>query len=169
MATRIQRWLAASACLIVIGGALAEKSESTWLTDFAKAKEIAQDTGQPILANFSGSDWCRFCIMLEDNVLEKPAFKKYAEENMVLFLADFPRRTEQPEDVAAQNKKLAAEYGIRGFPTVLLLTPDGEVIAQTGYRRVGPEGYVEHLEALVAPWKQTQNAGEEGQQATVQQ
>jgi thioredoxin-related protein len=120
-----------------------------WMTDFQKATEQAGREDVYILADFSGSDWCGWCIRLDEEVFSQPQFKAFAEDNLVLFLADFPRNKPQPETVKTQNRELAEQYGIRGFPTVLLLDSDGKVVARTGYRPGGAEAYIEHLKTLM--------------------
>ncbi len=127
-----------------------EVTAASWLDNYAQAQAKAEDSGRPILINFTGSDWCGWCIRLDQEVFDRDAFKTYAEENLVLFVADFPRGFELPEDVARQNQQLAQKHGVRGFPTILLIESDGTVIAQTGYRRGGAEAYVEHIEELLA-------------------
>ncbi|MDD5706053.1 MAG: thioredoxin family protein [Kiritimatiellae bacterium] len=129
--------------------AVAEANAVVWLDDFAAAQAKARELKRPILADFSGSDWCGWCIRLEKEVFSQAAFKKYAQANVVLFLADFPRRKVLPANVKAQNEKLAAKYGVEGFPTVLLLDAEGQVLAQTGYQAGGAEAYVKHLQELV--------------------
>ena len=125
-------------------------TEAQWLTDFAKAKELAAQEKRPILVNFSGSDWCGWCQRLDSEVLSKESFKEYANKNLVLFEADFPRTTKQPDALKMQNQALAKKYSVRGFPTLLLLDAQGNVLAQTGYQPGGPEKYVEHLKELLA-------------------
>ena len=120
-----------------------------WLTDFEAAKKLAGEKNLPILADFSGSDWCGWCIKLDKEVFSQKAFKDYAAGNVVLFLADFPSKKKQDDKVKKQNKKLSAEYKVKGFPTVLLLDSKGKVLAQTGYRRGGAEGYVAHLKGIL--------------------
>jgi thioredoxin-related protein len=123
--------------------------DAGWMRDFDAAKQKAKETNRPILADFSGSDWCGWCIKLDKEVFSQDAFKEYAKENLVLLLLDFPRRTELPKAEAEQNQKLSEEYGIRGFPTVLVLDAEGKELARTGYQRGGAETYVKHLSELV--------------------
>lgn len=127
-----------------------EAHNDAWLTDFEKAKELSASTGNPILANFSGSDWCHWCIKLEEEVFSKEEFLEYAADDLVLFVADFPQRREQPEELKAQNSRLAAEYGIQGIPTVLLISADGKEIERTGYQPGGPEKYIDHIKTLLS-------------------
>ena len=120
-----------------------------WLTDFEAAKKLATEKNLPILADFSGSDWCGWCIKLDKEVFSQDEFKAYAEGNVVLFLADFPSQKPQSEEVKKQNEALKNKYGISGFPTVLLLDAEGNVLERTGYQPGGAEKYVEHIKGLL--------------------
>ncbi|MCK6458840.1 MAG: thioredoxin family protein [Planctomycetes bacterium] len=113
-----------------------------WLTDFEAALARAKSEKKPILADFTGSDWCGWCIKLKDEVFSKDEFKEWAEENVVLLELDYPRKTEQPEALKKQNEDLKAKYQIRGYPTVLFLDAKGKVIGQSGYKPGGPEAWI---------------------------
>lgn len=134
--------------------------DGRWEDDFAKAKAEAAEKGRPILMDFTGSDWCPWCVRLDKEVFSKNDFKKYARENLVLFIADFPRGTKLPKKEAAQNKELAEKYGVRGFPTVLLVDATGKEIARTGYQEGGAEEYVKHLQELLKDFKAPEAAGD---------
>jgi protein disulfide-isomerase len=138
--------------LLVLAGALSAggRADVTWLTDFREAKRQAAQKNVPILANFSGSDWCGWCIKLDREVFSRDEFNAFAKENVVLFMADFPRTGKQPAEVVTQNEKLAEEYGVSGFPTILLLNAEGKVLGRTGYRPGGPADYVAHLKGIMA-------------------
>lgn len=139
---------------VYAGELLAEKggagsTEENWIADFEQAKRLAAEQQQPILANFSGSDWCGWCIKLDREVFSKQAFQDYAEDSLVLFLADFPTSKTLPPEQVKQNRGLAERYGVRGFPTILLLDAEGNVLARTGYVPGGPDNYVQHLKGLI--------------------
>lgn len=117
-----------------------------WLDDHAAAVAQAKEAGKPVLMLFTGSDWCYYCKVMEAEVLSQKAFVDYSAQKLVLFKADFPRGFELPEKVAAQNRRLAEESGIRGFPT-LLLVKDGRTIGKwVGAVSGGPEGFIKELE-----------------------
>lgn len=137
---------------MTLGFAFLSFSTSTqagWLTNFEKTKQEAKEKKCLILADFSGSDWCRWCTKLKREVFSKPAFKAFAKNNLILFVADFPRKEKQSDELKKQNQILATTYAIRGFPTVLLLNASGKELARTGYCKGGAEAYVEHLQALI--------------------
>lgn len=136
-------------CLAILGFAAIGFGAEGWLTDFEAAKKLAAEKNLPILADFSGSDWCGWCIKLDNEVFSQDEFKAYAKDNIVLFLADFPSRKPQPAEIKKQNKALSEKYGIRGFPTVLLLDAEGEVLERTGYQKGGAAAYVEHIKDLL--------------------
>ena len=95
--------------------------------DFTKAKKEAVEKKLPILAYFSGCDWCGWCIKLDKEVFSQKVFKAFAKDRVVLFLADFPRAKELAAEVKAQNEQLRKAYDVEGFPTVLLLDAGGKV------------------------------------------
>lgn len=128
----------------------AAESGANWLTDFEAAQSKAAAENKTMLLDFTGSDWCIWCIRLKDEVFTQQAFVDYAGEKLVLVRIDFPKKQTQPDALKKQNASLAEKYGIRGFPTVVLLSPVGELIETTGYRRGGPESYVAHLRDLLA-------------------
>lgn len=125
-----------------------EVTQDVWMTDFNAAKALAKKENKILFMLFSGSDWCHWCIKLDGEVLTKPEFLKWAKTNAVLFHADFPRGKQLSESVKQQNTALAQQYGVRGFPTVILAQPDGKVIARTGYEQGGAAAYVKHLDNI---------------------
>ena len=135
------------AMVMMHAGALA--SDDVWLSDFEQAKQQAKERNVPILADFAGSDWCGWCMKLDEEVFSREEFQVYAKDNFVLFLADFPMRKKLDDNIVMQNSALQSQYGIQGFPTVLLLDSEGKVLGRTGYRSGGAESYVEHLENLL--------------------
>ncbi len=123
--------------------------QPNWLTDPEEAQLLAEETGLPVLINFTGSDWCKWCIRLQREVFTQPAFIDYASANLILVELDFPRRLPQTQEVKSRNRFYAEKYKVRGFPTIMLLEADGAVIAQTGYQQGGATKYVEHLVGLL--------------------
>jgi protein disulfide-isomerase len=123
--------------------------KAVWLTSLSEAKAEAARRNVPILADFSGSDWCGWCIKLDKEVFSTDVFKKYAAENLVLLLVDFPRSKPQSDELKKQNNDLSEKYGIQGFPTILLLDAEGKLLERTSYLAGGGENYVTHLRKLL--------------------
>ena len=133
-------------CFLSAGVVSASGKE--WLTDFDQAKKEAVKKNLPILVDFSGSDWCGWCIKLDKEVFSTKAFKDYAKDNFVLLLLDFPRRSSISDKLKKQNSELAKKYQVQGFPTVLILDKDGTVIARGGYMEGGSEAYIKYLKRI---------------------
>ncbi len=122
-----------------------------WLTDFEKAKEQAATEKKALLMDFTGSDWCTWCIRLRKEVFDTEVFKAAAPKSFVLLELDYPQDQSKVTDaVRKQNEGLQAKYAIRGYPTILLADATGRPFAKTGYEKGGPEVYVKQLEELRA-------------------
>jgi thioredoxin-related protein len=116
-----------------------------WLTDLEEAKKVAKKENKAILIDFTGSDWCHWCIILKKEVFSKEEFLEAAKKDFVLVELDFPRKSEQSPERQKTNKALAKKYEIKGYPTVLLTDATGKVFARTGYQEGGVEPYLAHL------------------------
>ncbi|MES1218321.1 MAG: thioredoxin family protein [Bacteroidota bacterium] len=137
--------------LLVIG--LFMLSVNVWETNFQIAKKKADTEHKFILLNFSGSDWCGPCIRMHDDIFESSSFKNFAENNLVLVNADFPRlkKNQLPKEQQKDNDKLADRYDPEGvFPFTVLLSPDEKVIMTwTGYPNATAEQFTGQLKDLI--------------------
>jgi len=121
----------------------------SWTEDWETAISAAQEMQRPILVNFTGSDWCVWCMRLKDEVFSQEEFQSYAKDNLIMLKLDFPREIKQSDELKKQNNDLLQEFGVQGFPTILLLNGEGKEIARTGYQRGGVSSYVKHLQQLL--------------------
>lgn len=118
-----------------------------WLDDFEAAKAKAAAEGKKILIDFSGSDWCGWCIKLDKEVLSKGEFISQASKSFVLLLVDSPRDKGRLSPKARQeNPKLVSEFGVRGYPTLVVTDASGrEIFRQTGFVSGGPPALLKLL------------------------
>jgi protein disulfide-isomerase len=123
-------------------------AKAGWLTSYEQAQKEAQSKRKLLLMDFTGSDWCGWCIMLDKEVFSKPEFKEYASKNLVLLELDFPRKKKMAPETVAQNERLAMKYGIQGFPTVVVFDSDGKPLGALGYEQGGPQVFIAKLEKL---------------------
>jgi protein disulfide-isomerase len=125
------------------------RAESDWLHDYNKAQEQAKANHKLLFLNFTGSDWCGWCIKLDRDIFSKPQFKNYAHNNLVLVELDFPRKKSQPTEERKQNVQLAQQYEVLGFPTIVVLNSNGQKVWQfDGYFPGGPEEFIAQLQKL---------------------
>ena len=140
--------LAAFVALMI--AALPALAGPKWYTDLDEAKAVAAKENKPLLVDFTGSDWCGYCIKLHAEVFDKPEFEAFAK-NYVLVELDFPSKKPQPAEEKAKNKATQTKFGVSGFPTVLLIdAKSGEAYGrQSGYGPgTGPKAYIEKLSAF---------------------
>ena len=129
---------------------LSEESSAIWMTQFSEARAMSKNEGKPILMDFTGSNWCGWCVKLKKEVFTKPSFLGFANDNLILMTVDFPRGVHQEEWLVDQNNKLLDQYGVNSFPTIILTDYNGNLLGRTGYKSGGSENYVEHLKGLLS-------------------
>jgi protein disulfide-isomerase len=133
---------------LVCGGIVASSEASEgWKTNYAAALEQATKENKMVLLDFTGSDWCGWCIKLQKDTFSKPEFQNFAEQSLILVELDFPRGKPQSDELKKQNEGLAEKYGVQGFPTLVLLDPQGKEAARNvGYLQGGPEAFIQWVE-----------------------
>lgn len=115
-------------CVAMALAALVPAWAAEWMTDLEAAKAKAAAENKAVLVDFTGSDWCGWCIRLRQEVLDTPAFEQYAKDKFVLMEVDVPRNPKFDKELRARNEKLCEQYGVRGFPTIMVLTPQGDAV-----------------------------------------
>jgi thioredoxin-related protein len=123
----------ATTLLSLLAALTVTAGELEWQTDAAKAQAQAKAEGKLALLNFTGSDWCPWCIKLKKEVFSTSEFAEYAKKNLVLVEVDFPRKKKLSDAQKSTNRALEGKYGARGYPTIILLDGDGKKLAQLGY------------------------------------
>ena len=123
-----------------------------WTMDYEAAKKLAGEKKLPMLLNFTGSDWCHWCILMDKNVFAGEAWKEYAADNVVLVTLDFPRDPLAiPKEYSTRNAKLQQEMGVRGYPSYILLDSDAQtVLGQLGAGQdKTPESFVKEVKGVI--------------------
>ncbi|GAA4777236.1 MULTISPECIES: thioredoxin family protein [Flavobacterium] len=98
---------------------------------FDQSLSKAQTEHKNVMLFFSGSDWCAPCVKFKKQFVLTDTFKSFADSNLVVYNADFPRqkKNQLPKEVAEENGKLAEKYNSKGyFPMILLLNEKGDVL-----------------------------------------
>ncbi len=119
-----------------------------WGCDLDAAMAQAAAEGKLVLVEFTGSDWCSYCIKLNRELLNTPAFAEYIAPHFVPVQIDVPIRRDFDRQLLERNKEICKRYRVPGYPTLMVITPQGQVVG--GFRGDpgnGMEGAKRHLDA----------------------
>ena len=110
---------------------VAQNHQMNWQEDYAKAVKIAKKQHKPILIFFTGSDWCGPCKMLTEDFFESDKFKEIAEENFVVYEANFPRNRDLITPKQRKNNYyLSTMYNINSYPTIIIIDANGNELGR---------------------------------------
>lgn len=123
-----------------------------WTMDFDAAKELASEKKLPLLLNFTGSDWCGWCKLMDKNVFAQKPWQEFASSNVLLVTLDFPKdKSIVPEKYVKRNEELKNQFSVLGFPTYVILDTNGETkIGQLGAgREKTPDSFIAEFKSVV--------------------
>lgn len=144
--------------MLVVSGMAAQAQEGqTWFTDMSKAVEASRQEQKPLFLFFTGSDWCGWCIRLQNEVFKTPEFTAWVKDHAILVELDYPRKTPQSDEIKQQNGQLQQMFEVQGYPTVWFVKPsvieDGKInlekLGSTGYVAGGPSKWIEGANAII--------------------
>ena len=115
-------------CLLTVLTVGLFAQEFQWQQNFDNALRLSKESGKPVFAFFTGSDWCGWCIRLDREILSKQEMKKYLNDNFILFKADFPQKNPPPADIMMKNRELMEKYSVRGYPTIIITDASGKAL-----------------------------------------
>jgi len=146
--------------LLFIGSIAGQAQELKWETNMENAVQVSMKTKKPLLLFFTGSDWCGWCMRLQNEVLKTPEFAAWAKKNVVLVELDFPRRTPQDPAIQQQNNELQQMFQVQGYPKVWFVNPtkkDGKInldkLGDSGYVAGGPSVWLAGADQILAQKK----------------
>lgn len=123
--------IGAEKCLAEKDKSSSKSAHARWTEDLQQAIAAAKKSGRPIMANFTGSDWCPPCMAQEREVFATPEFAHWAGENVILLTVDFPNKG-QAAQTAKQNRALAEQFKVDSFPTIVFFDAKGKEYGRFG-------------------------------------
>ena len=143
----MKKFIATGMMLCCMTALFAQAVPAGWTTDYYAALKQAKAEKKNVLILFTGSDWCSWCKLLKKNTLDKSSFKRYAKENLVTVYFDFPYDRKISQRQMGIQQSLAKTFGVEGFPTTVVVAPDGRKLLQfSGYRDA--DNYIKELESI---------------------
>lgn len=112
---------------------------------------LAKQNNKYVLVYFSGSDWCRPCMQLQQEVFESDEFVTFSKSNLLVVRLDFPAKEKNKlsDEQTAYNKKLAKKLNKKGvFPYMILFDSEQKQLDEiSGYSRLGAKSFIEKLKS----------------------
>ena len=126
-------------------------ASADWTTDYKAALVQAKQQNKSVLLDFTGSDWCGYCKLLDKEVFPDASFKEFTGKNFISVTVDFPRSTKLPDALAQQNDQLQQQFKVDGFPTLIVVSAEGKELGRMeGYNPgSGPKPVIEQLQGYI--------------------
>jgi protein disulfide-isomerase len=125
-------------------------AEINWSTNYSASRQHAMTEDKPMLLYFTGSDWCPWCKKMDSEIMTAPEFEEALGNSFIFVKVDFPRKKQQDEELKNQNKILKNQFEISGYPKVVLLDSNGNMIDKLGYRKGGAEHFAKKIEGILS-------------------
>ena len=119
----------------------------SWLTDLPKALAQAKAENKLVLVDFTGSDWCVWCMKLDKDTFSTTGICRLCENKSGARATGLSNNKPQSDDLKAANAALAKKYRDRR-----LSRPDCNEArrhgawTKVGYLEGGPQALIAKLE-----------------------
>ena len=143
--------LLAAAALLTLAptSPLRAQGKPGWTDNEKQALEKAKTDKKLVLLDFTGSDWCGWCMKMDKEVFSTPEFQAYAKDNLELVELDFPQQKYISPATKKQNEELKDQYKVDGYPTMIVLDADGKQLKSfDGYQEGGAKAFIDQLKAI---------------------
>jgi thioredoxin-related protein len=115
---------------------------------------LARNTNRLLLLAFIGTDWSISSLKLDREVFDQAEFADSSNYNFLLCKLHFYQTQERSPETIRQNEELATKYKVEEFPTVVVLSPDGQEIGRLGYIPGGVKAFAAAVNAIVSRSRQ---------------
>jgi len=131
------RYFLISLCATILCISCEKNEPYVWQRDVPIDSVFALANNKLILLDFE-TEWCTWCKKLDEDTYTNQEVKSFAKQHFVSMKID----AEKGEGI-----DLSKRYSIRGFPTIVFTTQNGDEIDRiTGYR--GPEEFLREMKRI---------------------
>ena len=115
-----------------------------WTEDIDLAFKTAAAEKKQVFIDFTGSDWCYWCILADKNIFSTKEWADFSAE-MVCLKVDFPSKSKPDTATMAKRRALAKEFSVRGYPTFVLASPERNEIARFSAGKKGASEFISEV------------------------
>ncbi len=129
-----------------------------WSHTLAEAQARSVKENRPILALFTGPDWCGPCQQLEAAVLNTSNFKRLGRKKYIPLKIALYRNTYQSAQAKAEYNRLSSEYNISAVPSFVIIDAEGNITAKPDLFK-NRKGVTNFEEQVFAAIEEAENGG----------
>ncbi len=107
-----------------------EQPVDFWTESYDTALAEAQKRNARVLVLFTGSDWSPASRQFHEEVEHNPEFVNAFAGDFVFLRLDYPRGSPVPAVISDEKLRLRDRYSVTTYPTLLVLSPSGELLAR---------------------------------------
>ena len=108
------------------------------LTGLTGTLARAKQSGKNVFLLFTGSDWCPSCISLNKQVLTGDKWAELVNSEIITHVCDFPIKKPIDQSVQEENNRLLSSFNVSAYPTQIILSPEGKILARKEGYSPGP-------------------------------
>ncbi|MFL2905688.1 MAG: thioredoxin fold domain-containing protein, partial [Limisphaerales bacterium] len=108
------------------------------LTGLTGTLARAKQSGKNVFLLFTGSDWCPSSISLNKQVLTSSTWAELVNPEMITHVCDFPIKKPIYQSVQEENNRLLSSFNVSAYPTQIILSPEGKILARKEGYSPGP-------------------------------
>lgn len=128
-----------------------QERKAKWHESYKDAKAEAEEYDLPILLLYTAPAWCGYCVKLEDRVYDTSDFKKFANANLVLLMADFSKPSDK-EKWLKKNSIVSEKFKAGGYPTTIFISTEAEQLGRLGGFKSewSTDTYIQKMKEIIA-------------------
>ncbi|SPN74036.1 Disulfide bond reductase DsbH precursor,Thioredoxin-related protein,Protein of unknown function, DUF255 [Chlamydia serpentis] len=116
---------------------------------YSGALQSSKHDGKPVCLFFTGSDWCMWCTKMQKEILQTSEFANFSNKYLHMVEVDFPQKNNQSEEHRHQNRELKVQYKVTGFPEMVFINAEEEVLARMGFEPGGANSYIKKVKSAL--------------------
>lgn len=107
-------------CTLLPTICMAQPAEFTWQNSPTAAQPLAVESHKGLFIEFTGSDWCGACQLLDKQGLSLPDIQSIIAKHFIPIRLDFLQKQQIPADRLEEIKNYENKYKVQAYPSIVI-------------------------------------------------